>query len=102
MKLRVGDTLLITAGKDRGTTGKITKLYPRSSKVLVEGVNKYKKHVKAQGERKPGGIIEAEKPLSLANVALLCPTCKQQTKVGFKFEKTGSKVRICRKCKATL
>jgi large subunit ribosomal protein L24 len=102
MKFKIGDKVLITAGKDKGKTGKITKVLPRLSKVLVEGVNKYKKHVKAQGEKKPGGIVEIEKPLSLANVSLLCPTCKQQTRIGFSIEKSGSKTRICRKCKATL
>lgn len=102
MKLKIGDTVLITAGKDRGKTGKITKVYPSLSKVLVEGVNKYKKHVKAQGEGKPGGIIEIEKPLSVANVALTCSTCKQQTRVGYSIGKSGTKARICRKCQATI
>jgi large subunit ribosomal protein L24 len=102
MKLKKQDTVVITAGKDRGKTGKITKLFPSLNKVLVEGANKYKKHLKAQGERKPGGIIDIEKPLPVANVALLCPTCKQQTRVGFKFDKSGAKLRICKKCKATI
>jgi large subunit ribosomal protein L24 len=102
MKLKRQDTVIITAGKDRGKTGKITKVFPGLNKILVEGANKYKKHVKAQGEGKPGGIIEIEKPLPLANVALLCPTCKQQTRVGFKLDKSGTKSRICHKCKAAL
>jgi large subunit ribosomal protein L24 len=102
MKLKVGDKVKVTAGKDRNREGKIKKSLPHLNKVLIEGVNKYKKHLKAQGEGKPGGIIDIEKPLSIANVALICPSCKQQTRVGFKINAQGKKERICRKCKASI
>lgn len=102
MKLRVGDNIKVTAGKDRGRAGKIQKLYPKESKVLVEGVNKYKKHLKPQGERRPGGIIDMDRPLPVANVVLICPACKQQTRIGFKIDADGGKSRTCRKCKATV
>lgn len=102
MKLKVGDTVKITAGKDRGRTGKITKTFPRSHKLLIEGVNKYKKHVKPQGEGKQGGIVDIEKPLPVANVSIICSTCKQQSRVGYKVQKAGGKTRICLKCKTTI
>jgi len=100
MKIKIADTVKITAGKDLGKTGKVQKVYPKDRKVLVEGANKYKRHVKGRGEGKPGGIVEFERPLPTANVALICPTCKQVTRVGYSLEPSGGKTRICRKCKA--
>ncbi|OGY18840.1 MAG: 50S ribosomal protein L24 [Candidatus Chisholmbacteria bacterium RIFCSPHIGHO2_12_FULL_49_9] len=102
MKLKIADIVKITAGKDRGKTGKVQKVDPRLMRVLVEGVNKYKKHVKARGQGKPGGIVDRERALPMGNVALICPTCKQITRVGYKMETSGGKTRICRKCKANI
>lgn len=102
MKLKIKDKVKITAGKDRGREGIVKKVFPTNSKILIEGINKYKKHLKAQGEKKPGGIIEKERPLPVSNVALICSSCKQQTRVGYKIEKKGGKVRICKKCKSEI
>ncbi|MBI2405867.1 50S ribosomal protein L24 [Candidatus Microgenomates bacterium] len=96
-KLRVGDEVLITAGKDKGRRGKVEKMFPRSGRVLIPGLNVYKKHQRALGKQK-GGIIEFSRPLPLSNIALLCPHCTKLTRVGMKFLNTGEKVRICRKC----
>lgn len=102
MKLKIGDKVKVTAGKDRSREGKVTKVFPRLNKVSVEGINKYKKHLKSRGQGKPGGIIDIEKPLPVSNLALICPTCKQSTRVGYKLDNKGNKQRICRKCKATI
>lgn len=102
MKVRVSDTIKVTAGKDRGKTGKITKVFPKLGSVLVEGINKVKKHVKPQGEGKPGGIIEAERPLPLAAIALICPSCKQPTRVGYRQANGERKERFCRKCDSSI
>lgn len=99
MKLRKGDKVKITAGKDRGRKGVIEKIIPKENKVLVTGINIYKKHIKAKGEGKPGGIIEIARPLSVAKAALLCPKCKQPTRIGYHSEKEKKKIRICKKCK---
>lgn len=99
MKLRKGDTVKIVAGKDRGKQGKIEKVFPKLGKVLIPGINIYKKHVKPRGEGKPGGIIDLVKPLPVTNVALLCPKCGKPTRIGFQIDKSGEKHRICRKCK---
>jgi large subunit ribosomal protein L24 len=98
MKLRKGDTVKIVAGKDRGKQGKIEKVFPKTNQVLIPGINLYKKHVRPQGEGKPGGIIDLTKPLLVANVALICPKCKRQTRVGFQVDQKGEKKRICKKC----
>ncbi|OGY16360.1 MAG: 50S ribosomal protein L24 [Candidatus Chisholmbacteria bacterium RIFCSPHIGHO2_01_FULL_49_18] len=102
MKLKSGDTVKVTAGKDKGHTGKVKKVFPKKQKVLVDGANKYKKHMKPQGERKPGGIVEMERPLPVGNVAIICPTCKQVTRVGWRRNQSGTKERFCKKCKAKL
>jgi len=99
MKLRKGDTVKIIVGKDRGKQGKIEKVFPKLGKVLIPGINIYKKHVKPRGEGKPGGIIDLVKPLPVTNAALLCPKCGKPTRIGFQIDKSGEKHRICRKCK---
>lgn len=98
MKIKKGDTVIITTGKDRGRTGKVEKVDPWKSKVLVGGLNIYKKHVRAQSKEKPGGIIELSRPLPVGNVALLCPRCKKPTRVGYLLDKKEIKHRICKKC----
>lgn len=96
LKLKKGDTVKITAGKDKGRTGKIEKILPEVSKALIPGVNLYKKHVKGFGDVK-GGVYDIPRPLGFGKIALICPNCKKITRVGFKF--AGSeKVRFCRKC----
>lgn len=99
MKLKKGDTVKIIRGKDKGRTGKIEKIFPRLGKVLIPGINLYKKHARARSEKESGGIIEVVKPLAVANVALLCSKCNQSTRAGYRIEKSGEKQRICRKCK---
>lgn len=101
MKFKVGDEIIITAGKDKGRTGKIEKVFPKSDRILVPGVNVYKRHRKGFGGQK-GGIIEFSRTLSTGNVALVCPSCGKKTRIGFRVEKSGEKFRICKKCKKLL
>lgn len=101
MKVKTGDMVLITAGKDKGRRGKVARVLPGLQKVIVAGVNKYKKHLKPRGKDHPGSIIDRERPLPVANIALVCPKCKKQTRVGYEMKK-DKKVRICRKCKEEL
>lgn len=101
MKLKKGDNVRISTGKDRGREGKIEKVYPSEGKVLVLGINQYKKHKKSQGQNQPGEILTLNRPLAVAKVALICPKCKQPTRVGYKI--TGdTKIRVCRKCDGEL
>ena len=97
MKFKIGDNVKITAGKDKGRDGKIEKVFPKTLKVLVPGVNLYKKHVKGfQGQK--GGIYDIPRPLNLGKIALICPKCKKVTRIGFST-KGEKKARICKKCK---
>lgn len=96
LKFKIGDTIKITSGKDKGRKGKIEKIFPKKGKVLAQGLNIYKKHVKgSQGQK--GGIYEVPRPLSFNKIVLICPKCKKMTRVGFKIVEKD-KVRVCRKC----
>ncbi len=98
MKIKKGDEIIVTSGKDRGKRGKVEHVNTLKKKVLVLGVNVYKKHVKKRDEKNPGGIIDTPRPLPVSNVALLCPKCKKPTRVGYLVTQK-EKQRICRKCK---
>lgn len=98
MKIIKGDEIKVVAGKDKGKTGKLEKVFPKTGKVLVIGVNQYKRHMKARSERQPSEIITLTKPLPLSNVAFVCPKCHLITRIGYSFE-NNKKVRICAKCK---
>jgi large subunit ribosomal protein L24 len=96
IKFKIGDTVKITAGKDHGREGKIDLVMPKEEKVVIAGVNMYKKHVKGQGDNK-GGVYDLPRPLGFGKIALLCPKCKKLTRVGFTFA-GKEKVRMCKKC----
>lgn len=97
MKFKKGDEVAVTAGKDKGKTGKIEKVFPSENLVVITGINMYKRHLKARDPKRPAGIIDIIKPISVGNIALVCPKCHEQTRAGFVFE-DGGKKRICRKC----
>ena len=101
MKLKKGDQVAIVAGKDNGKKGTVEKVFAKEAKVLVEGVNQYKRHLKGRMPNQKSEIITITKPLSVANVQLICTKCKKVTRVGYKMLK-DEKVRICRKCKAEI
>ncbi|RZS37177.1 LSU ribosomal protein L24P [Herbihabitans rhizosphaerae] len=98
MKVKKGDTVVVIAGKDKGAKGKVIQAYPRDNKVLVEGVNRIKKHTRiTQSQRgaQSGGIITQEAPIHVSNVMVVGPGGKP-TRVGYKFDENGRKVRVAR------
>lgn len=97
MKIRIGDTVKIVAGKDAGKSGKVEKVFSKEAKLVVENINQFKRHLKARSQTQPAEIVTITKPLPIANVALICPKCKKSTRIGFIIEK-DTKIRICRKC----
>jgi len=101
MKLKKGDEIIVTAGKDKGRKGKVEKTIPKDNTVLIPGINMYKRHMKRRDDKHPGGIISLPKAMSVAKVMLICPSCGQQTRIGYTSMKDG-KVRICRKCEKTI
>ena|ERR1039458_491272 len=100
MKLRKGDRVRVLQGKDRGETGVIMRVLPKTNRVIVDGVNVAKKHQKATRATTQGGIIDKDMPLSASAVAIVCST-DGPTRIGYRFEGEGDqriKVRICKKC----
>lgn len=99
-KFKVGDEVLVTASRDKGKKGKIQKVLTSENKVIVSDVNIYKRHRKATRNQK-AGIYEITRPVSVANIAIICPKCSKLTRVGFVTE-GKNKLRICKKCKGKI
>ena len=97
MKVKKGDNVLIIAGKDKGRTGKIIKSLPKEAKILVEGINLKKKHVRPRREGEKGQVVSIPAALDISNIKVVCPKCGKATRVGYKIEK-NDKVRVCKKC----
>ncbi len=97
MKLKKGDKIKIMVGKDRGKEGAVERVWLQDNKITVTGLNLYKRHFKAKAEGQKSEIIALPRPLDVSKVAIICPKCKQVTRVGYKLT-TKDKVRICRKC----
>ena len=103
MKIHVkkNDTVIVVSGKDKGKTGEVLKAYPKTGKVLVQGVNIVKKHQKANRTQAESAIIEREAAINSSKVMLYCTKCKQPTRISNKLLEDGSKVRVCKKCGET-
>jgi large subunit ribosomal protein L24 len=101
MRIRRDDTVEVLRGKDRGKRGKVHQAFPKEGKVLVQGVNIAKKHVRARPGLRQAGIIEQEMPLDVSKVALVCSKCGKATRVGYRFVGEGParrKERYCKNC----
>jgi large subunit ribosomal protein L24 len=97
MKIITSDTVLVTAGKDKGKTGKVVRAFPKLGKVVVEKVNVITKHIK-KSVHGAGQKIQFEKPIDASNVKPICPKCSKPTRIGYNVLKTGKKVRVCKQC----
>ena len=110
MHVRSKDQVVVISGKDKGKKGKITAAFPKTGKVVVEGVNMVTKHQKARNAMQPGGIIHKEAPIDASNVMLVCPKCGKAARVSHKVtmvetENGGKKrkmIRVCKKCQAEI
>jgi large subunit ribosomal protein L24 len=98
LKIRKGDRVRVLSGKDRGKEGTVSRVLPARGKVIVDGVNVARKHTRANPQANtPGGIIEVDMPIDVSNVAVLSPSDGKPTRVGYRFDDEGNKVRICRR-----
>lgn len=102
MKIRVNDKVVVISGKDKGREGVVKKVYPSSNKVLVKGINMYKKHVKKSEAFPQGGIVDVERPLMVSKIMFICPNCKNKARLGYHIDANGRKKRICKKCKQVI
>lgn len=101
MKIKKGDNVKVIVGKDKGKTGIVERVFPKDSKVLVTGVNQYKRHLKSRARGQKSEIVTLTKPLPSSSVALVCPKCTKSTRVGFMIV-NDKKVRFCKKCEEVI
>ena len=101
MNIKKGDTVKILSGNDKGKTGEVIEIIPKTEKIVVKGVNIRKKHVKPRKQGEEGGIISVECPIHSAKANVVCSKCGKATRIGYTVEK-DEKVRVCKKCGAKL
>jgi large subunit ribosomal protein L24 len=100
-RIKKNDEVVVIAGSDKGKRGKILLVDTGKSRVLVEGVNKKTKHVKATQDNPKGGILKIERPVAVSNVMFFCDKCKKGVRLGIQM-KDEKKIRVCRKCGKSL
>jgi large subunit ribosomal protein L24 len=101
-KIKKNDLVMVVSGRDRGKTGKVTKVLPKERRVIVERINLVKRHLKPRSGTQAGGIVEKEAPLSIGKVMAFCERCNAPVRVGYKTGADQTKTRVCRRCGETL
>jgi large subunit ribosomal protein L24 len=101
MKIKKGDRVKVLSGKDRGKEGEVMRAIPSRGKVIVDGVNRVKKNQRQTRATMQGGIIDKDMPIPVSAVAIVCPSCGA-SRIGYRFDDQGRKIRVCRKCGADL
>lgn len=99
--VRKNDTVVVISGKDKGKTGEVLSVNPKTGRVLVKGVNVVTKHQKPSRTNMQGGIVNIEAAINSSKVMLYCEKCKNATRISHKVLEDGSKVRVCKKCGET-
>jgi large subunit ribosomal protein L24 len=102
LTIRKDDNVKVLAGKDKGKTGKVLKVFPSDNRAIVQGINFSAKHKRKSRQDDQGGIIHKESPINLSNLAVICKGCNRPSRVGLDVLSDGSKVRYCKKCKEVL
>ena len=102
LNIKKGHTVLVLTGKDSNKTAEVLECFPAENKVTVKGINVLVKHNKPRSAQDKGGIVKVEGKLPVSNVMVVCPTCNKATRVAIKVDEKGNKVRVCKKCGATL
>jgi large subunit ribosomal protein L24 len=100
-KIISGDEVIVLRGRNKGERGRVRQNMPREDKMVIEGINIVRKHI-ARGRARQAGIVEIEAPVHASKVMLICPSCEETTRVGFRRTDSGDKVRFCKKCDAVI
>lgn len=98
MKIRKGDHVMVLSGKDRGMRGQVVRAIPSQERVVVEGVNRVKRHQRTTQTRKRAGIIEKDLPVPVSTVAIECPKEHVPARIGYQLADDGTKKRVCARC----
>ncbi len=99
MKIKKGDTVQIISGKDRGKSGKVLTAFPKSEKIIVDGVALRKKHQRPKKQGQKGEVVSLPSPFHISNAMIFCPHCGKGARAGYQILEGGRKVRICKRCK---
>ena len=102
LKIKKGDRVIVLTGKDRGKKGTVLQVLPKAGKVVVEGVNIARRHTRATRQNQQAGIIDKIMPLPVSNVAVLSPGDGKATRVGYRIQPDGTKIRICKRTGADI
>jgi len=97
LKIKKGDTVKVLSGNDKGKTGEVLEVIPKTEKIIVKGINVRKKHVKARKQGEESGILSIECAIHSSKVNVVCPKCNKPTRIGYVVEK-DEKVRVCKRC----
>lgn len=100
--IKKGDRVVILSGKDKGKSGRVLRVFGDTNRVIVEGINLVKKHLKRRSESEPGGIKEIPLALHISNVAFFCPQCNKRTRISVKVLENKNKIRLCKRCQKNL
>ena len=101
LKIHKKDKVMVLAGKDKGKTGEVIKVFPDQMRILIGKVNMVTKHKKPK-QNEPGGLQKMEAPVAYSNVMLMCPKCEKPIRPKLDQLSTGEQVRLCRKCGETI
>ncbi len=103
LQIRRNDSVVVLAGKSKGRTGRVLRVFPAEGRAIVEGVNFIRKHTRANPQKNiKGGILEREAPLDASNLMVVCGECGKATRIGHRVLDDGKKVRVCRRCDGIL
>ncbi|MBN2429872.1 MAG: 50S ribosomal protein L24 [Acidobacteria bacterium] len=101
--IKRNDTVQVLSGKDKGKSGRVLRVYPDTQRALVEKINMIYAHVRPNPQKNiQGGIVQKENPIHVSKLMVVCPSCKQSTRIGHSILTDGTKVRICKKCDANI
>lgn len=102
MKIHKNDIVKLISGNDKGKQGKVLAVFPESGRIVVEGVNIKKKHVRPKQQGKKGELVRIPAPFPVSRAMLMCGKCSKQVRVGYKKSDSGQKARVCKKCGAEI
>ncbi|MCL0062069.1 50S ribosomal protein L24 [Thermodesulfovibrionales bacterium] len=102
LRIKKDDIVIALIGKNSGKSGKVLSVLPVKEKVIIEGLNMVKKHIKPNKQQKQGGIIDKEAPIHISNVMLICPKCNKPTRIGTVVLGDEKKFRKCKRCKEVI
>lgn len=103
LRIKKEDQVQVSGGRDRGKTGRVLRVFPKSNRAVVENINVVRRHTRQNPQRNiQGGIVEREAPIHLSNLKVICPECSEAVRVSVQHLADGKKVRVCKACGGTI